>query len=450
MTGIVTIDSNLLRPVYYLDKNGDGSIDYHLALGPWWYTPDSGTAWPSDGENVTVYGALQDHVTPPTVMVYELNGLTWRTAVEYGPHGWQGGPFWNNQGDTLTVTGTVLADTTYFYHHYYLDTDGDTAPEYRLDLGPIWYEPADGVIRPKAGEVITVFGPTHNTMGYDRLTVYTLNGLEWRSPDGPASWAGTWMYMNHPDTAWVYCVNDSTNRIGFPPGHMGQGMGSMQWPDSMFVQFWQIHPDSLPGLHENQRFVGFFLDMYDPQGSNMMNGSYGGRRGMMRFQDNHQFQFHYTDEILPAHGTSENEIMVQYWDDETQLWINHSDAIVDQEHNTISFASAEVSNYYALTTQSLVTGVEGRESPSHFVFHPNYPNPFNLSTQIRFDLRETGPVAIWIYNVLGEEVANLLDETVAAGSHEVRWSADALPSGVYLVRVNTGDLIQTQTATLIK
>ena len=57
---------------------------------------------------------------------------------------------------------------------------------------------------------------------------------------------------------------------------------------------------------------------------------------------------------------------------------------------------------------------------------------------------------IEVYDVLGRRVATLLDETVAAGRHEVTWRVQALPAGVYLIRLTVGNVIQTQRATLMK
>jgi len=238
VTGIAMIDTSFFHDLYYLDTNNDGQADYHLSFGPWWYQPTSGATRPNDGETVTITGAVMNEMmNPPSLVVFEINGLEWREPIEFGGHG-----MWENHGeaDTLTVTGTVLIDTTYFYPHYYLDVDSDSLPDYQLGFGPPWYEPhqGQGATRPAAGDQVTIFGYVHDDgmMGYDMLVVITINGLEWRPLEGPAPWAGTWMHRGHQGTARAYCVNDSSNWIDFPPGHMGGGMMG-GWPDSMFVQF---------------------------------------------------------------------------------------------------------------------------------------------------------------------------------------------------------------------
>ncbi len=73
-----------------------------------------------------------------------------------------------------------------------------------------------------------------------------------------------------------------------------------------------------------------------------------------------------------------------------------------------------------------------------------YPNPFNPKTSLRFSLPETSRVTLRIYDISGREVANLLDETRAAGAQSVSWNAKGRPSGVYLalLETSTGQLSQ--------
>ena len=74
--------------------------------------------------------------------------------------------------------------------------------------------------------------------------------------------------------------------------------------------------------------------------------------------------------------------------------------------------------------------------PKAYALHQNFPNPFNPSTMIRFDLPEASVVTLKVYNLLGQEVATLLsDESMAAGFQQLRFDASQLPSGVYLYRL---------------
>jgi len=76
--------------------------------------------------------------------------------------------------------------------------------------------------------------------------------------------------------------------------------------------------------------------------------------------------------------------------------------------------------------------------PRAFHLEPNYPNPFNPSTTIPYRLSNATPVTLRIYDVLGRDVATLVDAFQAPGRYEVRFDAKGLPGGVYLYRLQTG------------
>ena len=69
----------------------------------------------------------------------------------------------------------------------------------------------------------------------------------------------------------------------------------------------------------------------------------------------------------------------------------------------------------------------------------NFPNPFNPVTEIRYSVKEAGHVRLSVYNVIGQEVAILVDAVQDAGPHSVAFEADRYPSGVYFCRMTAGD-----------
>jgi hypothetical protein len=84
------------------------------------------------------------------------------------------------------------------------------------------------------------------------------------------------------------------------------------------------------------------------------------------------------------------------------------------------------------------TAVEAEPGiPNGYQLGQNYPNPFNPSTKIVFDVPETADIDVSVFDVTGTKVAALASGTVAAGSYEVTFDAEDLPSGVYLVRMQT-------------
>ncbi|MDP2364048.1 MAG: T9SS type A sorting domain-containing protein [Ignavibacteria bacterium] len=88
--------------------------------------------------------------------------------------------------------------------------------------------------------------------------------------------------------------------------------------------------------------------------------------------------------------------------------------------------------------------------PSDFVLEQNYPNPFNPSTKISFGLPQRSNVALKVFNMLGEEVAELVNESLEAGTHSYNFDASRLTSGVYIYTLQTGSNIISKKMTLIK
>ena len=101
---------------------------------------------------------------------------------------------------------------------------------------------------------------------------------------------------------------------------------------------------------------------------------------------------------------------------------------------------------------SLSVGVsaESEELPAAVALLGNYPNPFNPETTIRYALLQAGKVRLAVYNLLGQEVAVLVDGSRSAGHHTVPFDGDDLPSGSYVYRLQVGKEVVVRTMTLVK
>ena len=100
--------------------------------------------------------------------------------------------------------------------------------------------------------------------------------------------------------------------------------------------------------------------------------------------------------------------------------------------------------------EALKEELEEAPLPTEFALRSNYPNPFNPRTTIAFDLPSRAEVKLVIYDVLGRQVRVLVEGTRAAGTHEVVFEASDLPSGTYLVRLETPQGSFVQTMQLVK
>ena len=87
-----------------------------------------------------------------------------------------------------------------------------------------------------------------------------------------------------------------------------------------------------------------------------------------------------------------------------------------------------------------------------FHLFPNYPNPFNPTTTIGFNIdgETLQATSLRIYDILGRLMETLVDEQLGQGIHEIQWNAANQPSGIYFIQLRSRDFIQTQKAILVK
>ncbi len=98
------------------------------------------------------------------------------------------------------------------------------------------------------------------------------------------------------------------------------------------------------------------------------------------------------------------------------------------------------------------TGVENKPTQpvTSYRLSQNYPNPFNPMTTIEYDLKRSGQVTLKVFNVLGEEVASLVNGVQSAGVHRVQFDAEKLNGGVYFYQLTAGDYSETRRMVLLK
>ncbi|MGD8306108.1 MAG: T9SS type A sorting domain-containing protein [Ignavibacteria bacterium] len=107
----------------------------------------------------------------------------------------------------------------------------------------------------------------------------------------------------------------------------------------------------------------------------------------------------------------------------------------------------------AQVVYDLITDVDDEnpvEIPNEFQLYQNYPNPFNPQTRINFSVSELSFVSLKVFDVLGNEIAVLVNKEKRAGTYEVEFNATELTSGVYFYQLRSGTYIQTRKMILIK
>ena len=139
--------------------------------------------------------------------------------------------------------------------------------------------------------------------------------------------------------------------------------------------------------------------------------------------------------------TIDDEVVFTITDDigETSsgsYWENHE--LVGAIINGITYGTIVSAKYY------------GEVIPRSFVLTQNFPNPFNPTTTITYQIPGLSFVTLKVYDVLGNEIANLVNEEKPIGGYEVEFNAINLPSGIYFYRLRAGSFVETKKMVLLK
>lgn len=139
--------------------------------------------------------------------------------------------------------------------------------------------------------------------------------------------------------------------------------------------------------------------------------------------------------------------------------VDTSYAVYDLRENALHFWKVRAENEYGTGLYSDIwrfktvnpSGLEDEGiMPQEFSLEQNYPNPFNPSTNIRFSIPNSGYTTLKIYNLLGQEIAELVNGFLSAGSYSFEFNASDLASGIYLYRLKVDDLSASKKMLLVK
>lgn len=103
---------------------------------------------------------------------------------------------------------------------------------------------------------------------------------------------------------------------------------------------------------------------------------------------------------------------------------------------------ADITNPSDFVSDMKLTGIKefNNQILDDYSLAQNYPNPFNPTTRIKFYLKQGGKVKLAVYNIIGQKVAELVNQELPSGFHEVEFNGAGLASGVYIYRLNAGNI----------
>jgi hypothetical protein len=98
----------------------------------------------------------------------------------------------------------------------------------------------------------------------------------------------------------------------------------------------------------------------------------------------------------------------------------------------------------------ITTAIDNNNLPTEFLLNQNFPNPFNPNTTVNFSLPQNGFVTLKVYDVLGREVATLINQQMAVGYHRVDFNASHLTSGIYFYKLEINEFVSIKKMLLMK
>ncbi len=145
----------------------------------------------------------------------------------------------------------------------------------------------------------------------------------------------------------------------------------------------------------------------------------------------------------------------------TGMWYNYFSGDSLEVSNTTMSIELQPGEFHIYTTvkqetpaADILTDVQSEENEiaeiTTYELLQNYPNPFNPATTINYQIPEAGKVTLKIYNILGKEIATLVNEIQSAGNYKVNFNASNLPSGVYFYKIDAGKFSNTRKMMLVK
>jgi len=121
-----------------------------------------------------------------------------------------------------------------------------------------------------------------------------------------------------------------------------------------------------------------------------------------------------------------------------------------ESYSTQIGKNSSAQNFNLIQTVTDVDNKKNDNVPSEFSLEQNYPNPFNPTTTINFNLPSTQNVKLEVYNVIGENVATLVNKSLSAGNHKYEFNATNLNSGLYFYRISAGSFVEVKKMMLLK
>ncbi len=499
VTGISSANAD--KATILLDNNSGSNYSYYVESGVGAISGDSGFRILSSPVSGQIIGDLLDNL--------------WTQGMTGGDISWHSSNVWTfdvaNQNWTalsdISGSGTSLAAGQGFLVYVFEDTDFDGSSDLPVNISVSGTENSSNATYSSIGDGDwgIVGNPYYSTIDWDNLTKTNLTSIAYVWDDAASaykSWNGSSGGLTNGLIApfqgfWVQ-ASGGTGSITISPSHKATVAGTLyrvsdiqesgsvtfdvsssEFSDQTFISF---QSEGEPGLDNADAYKLFPLNHSD----RLVAISYADDTGL----DINNLPYDNQEDILipfdimklqldgDAYVTQEEEVIFTW--DVSNLPSHISLKLIDQITNietdmdlvsSISFTT-EIKGSFStsyigpvgtypvvgeprfsllVSYNALTSGGNIKVLPAEFALHAAYPNPFNPSTTISFDLPETGKVSLNVFDLKGALVGTLLNENKVAGTYQYRWTPnDELASGAYFFDLKLNNKTKNQKITYIK
>jgi photosystem II stability/assembly factor-like uncharacterized protein len=278
-------------------------------------------------------------------------------------------------------------------------------------------------------DINNVFTPDGNNVfvtGWKRFGYNTFDGIILRSSNGGSSWTiqrfsdcGAFYDVYFPNASTGFALTDDTD------------ITALIYKTTNYGVNWTRLPFQSPMAVYNK------IEFVNGSGKGIAIGNIVSP----------QSQF---DKLLISRTTNYGSNWTSFMIPDTEH-ILYSSSLIDANNWFIAGGTYNDGIIYKSTNGGAI-GIQpiSSEIPNQFSLYQNFPNPFNPTTKIKFQIAKSGDVKLVIFDVLGREAATLVNENLNPGTYEVTWDAGRYPSGVYFYRLITQDYSETKKMVFLK
>ena len=260
-------------------------------------------------------------------------------------------------------------------------------------------------------------------------------------------------YGNSYDSVWICSNGWLAFEHATLPEFRNWEIPSPIGPGAMVCPFWDDMV--IDRIWPNNDSLHYIWTRYDASDNRFVVQWRTFNRGGLNNSGNPNMAFCTFEAILKYRPSGDDDILFQYNEIANVDVVNNyaSVGIQDSRHdrglgltyaNTYPPSVAEIAAGRAILITTTPPDsyndvpVEQAGQPRLFMLHEAYPNPFNPRTELRFEIPETGLTTLKVYDILGKEIATLVNGRLTAGTHQVSFDARDLPTGLYFARLSSG------------